>query len=146
MKKYLIFVVFGAFFGFLLSRAGATRYDVISDMFLFKNLQLIWVIGTAFALNLIVFQIVRRTGLNSRDGQPLAVPQRPYHAGIIPGAVLFGLGWALVGVCPGTVMAQLGEGRLASLFIIVGIFAGAWLYPKFHVRWFKGSSVASGAD
>jgi len=57
MKRYGLFLVLGAIFGFTLSRAGATHYDIISDMFRFKNPQLYFVIGTAFVLNLVAFQV-----------------------------------------------------------------------------------------
>ena len=50
------------------------------------------------------------------------------HAALIPGALLFGLGWGLVGACPGTVLAMSGEGKLGAFFTIVGIALGTYLY------------------
>jgi uncharacterized protein len=144
VKKYGIYLLFGSVFGFILSRAGATRYDVIADMFRFRNPQLYFVIGTAFVLNLIAFQILRRFGVSGRGETALNLPERSYHTGIVPGAVIFGLGWAITGTCPGTAMAQLGEGHLSSLAILAGVFVGAWVYPKVHSRYFDWNATRCG--
>lgn len=144
MKRYGLYLVLGTAFGFTLSRAGATRFDVIADMFKFRNAQLYFVIGTAFVLNLIAFQILRRSNSSGRYGMPLNLPDRHLHPGIIPGAILFGLGWAITGTCPGTAMAQLGEGHLSTLAIIGGTFAGAWIYPRIHARFFNWQASRCG--
>jgi uncharacterized protein len=129
MKRYGLYLILGTLFGFALSRAGATNYDIIADMFKFKNPQLYFVIGTAFFLNLIAYQVLKRAGVSGRYGAPLNLPDRTFHPGIIPGAMIFGVGWAITGTCPGTAMAQLGEGHLAALIVIAGTFVGAWIYP-----------------
>lgn len=144
MKRYGLYLVLGTLFGFTLSRAGATRFDVIMEMFQFRNPQLYFVIGTAFALNLIAFQILRRGQIAGRYGMPLNLPDRIFHPGIIPGAIIFGIGWAITGTCPGTAMAQLGEGHLSALIVIGGVFAGAWLYPRIHARFFNWQASRCG--
>lgn len=142
--KYLPYLLFGAVFGFILSRAGATRFEVINGMFLFSDFQLYFVIGGAFLLNLVAFQALSRSGITGRGGAALNLPTRVFHPGIVPGAVIFGIGWAVTGTCPGTAMAQLGEGHLASLATLGGIFAGAWIYPKAHARWFHWQATRCG--
>lgn len=144
MKRYGLFLVLGAIFGFTLSRAGATHYDIISDMFRFKNPQLYFVIGTAFVLNLVAFQVMRRIGVSGRYGMPLNLPDRVFHPGVIPGAAIFGIGWAITGICPGTAMAQLGEGHLAALVTVAGVFVGAWIYPRVHARYFDWQASRCG--
>lgn len=47
--------------------------------------------------------------------------------GLVWGSALFGVGWALSGVCPGTALAQVGEGQLAGAVVVLGILGGAWL-------------------
>jgi uncharacterized membrane protein YedE/YeeE len=144
MKRYGLYLLLGTIFGFTLSRAGATRFDIIADMFKFRNAQLYFVIGTAFMLNLIAFQIMRRVRVAGRNGMPLNLPEKTLHPGIIPGAIIFGLGWAITGTCPGTAMAQLGEGHLSALAIIAGVFGGAWLYPRIHARFFTWQASRCG--
>lgn len=144
MKRYGLYLILGTMFGFALSRAGATNYEIIADMFKFKNPQLYFVIGTAFMLNLIAYQVLKRAGVQGRYGMALNLPDRTFHPGIIPGAMIFGVGWAITGTCPGTAMAQLGEGHLSALIVIGGTFVGAWLYPRIHTRYFNWQASRCG--
>ena len=59
------------------------------------------------------------------------------EAEIVPGGVLFGIGWALCGACPSVPWVQLGEGKLASLATLAGVFAGTILYRTVHARFFR---------
>lgn len=128
MFKYL-FILFGAAFGFILSRAGATTYDFYAKLFLFQDLQLMWVIATAAGVGAIgVLLLKRMTQRSLFDGSPMEYTGKPYKKDLIPGSLLFGVGWGLAGACPGTALAMLGEGKLGSIFTIVGLTFGTYLY------------------
>ena len=128
MKKYA-FLAFGALFGFILSRAGATTYDFYAKLFLFQNLQLLWVIATAAAVGAVGVRILKAVKARSWfEAKPIAFQGKPYKPSLLPGSLLFGLGWGLAGACPGTALAMLGEGKLGSLFTIAGIILGTYLY------------------
>lgn len=118
MLTSLRFLLFGLVFGFLLSRVGATDYDAIAGMFLLTDLHLMGVIGGAV--------VVAGLGLAWKRG-PTITP-KPFKPGLVVGAVLFGAGWAITGTCPGTGLAQIGEGKGVALFTVAGIFAGSALY------------------
>lgn len=120
-------IAFGTLFGFILSRAGATDYDAISGMFRLTDLHLMGVIGIAVAVAALGFAVARRRGSRARNGEPLELTTKPMTRGLAAGAVLFGVGWAVSGTCPGTALAQIGEGRLAGLATFAGILLGAWL-------------------
>lgn len=127
--KRALFVLFGAAFGFLLSRAGATTYDFYAELFLFRDLQLLYVILAAAATGFVGLSISRL--LKSRElisGAPLNYDKKPYKKGLIPGSLIFGLGWGLAGACPGTALAMLGEGKLGAGVTIIGIFIGVYLH------------------
>jgi hypothetical protein len=113
-------------FGFVLSRVGATDYDAIHGMFMLTDLHLYGVIGTAVAVAALGFAYVRRRTLRGPGGVPLAIVAKPMKPGLIIGGLMFGAGWALTGTCPGTALAQLGEGTLAGGITILGILAGAY--------------------
>jgi hypothetical protein len=115
------------FFGFVLSRVGATDYDAINGMFMLTDLHLYGVIGTAVAVSALGFAYVRRRKVRSAGGVPLAIVAKPMQPGVIWGGLLFGAGWALTGTCPGTALAQLGEGTMGGGITILGILAGAYL-------------------
>jgi uncharacterized membrane protein YedE/YeeE len=120
---------FGLLFGFILSRAGATSYDAIAGMFRLTDLHLFGVIGVAIAVNVIGFRLLARRG-RARGGEALALVRKPWTPGLVTGGLLFGVGWAVSGTCPGTALAQIGEGRLAGLFTFGGILFGAWLQGR----------------
>jgi uncharacterized membrane protein YedE/YeeE len=117
----------GALFGFILSRSGATDYDAIAGMFRLTDLHLFGVIGVAVAVSAVGFVVARRSGMKALSGEPLALTKKPMTRGLAAGALLFGVGWAVSGTCPGTALAQIGEGRLAGVVTFSGILFGAWL-------------------
>jgi hypothetical protein len=117
------YLAFGLLFGFLLARVGATDYDAISGMFQLTYLHLMGVIGLAVALNAIGFLLLRRRGVRARSGEALALAPKPMTRGLLAGSLLFGVGWALSGSCPGTTLSMIGQGKLAGLVIFAGILA-----------------------
>jgi uncharacterized protein len=120
MKSFLQFLLFGAGFGFLLSRVGATDFDVVAGMFLLTDLHLMGVIGVAVGVAGVGLALLRRRGA--------VLKSKPMKPGLWVGAVLFGAGWAVTGTCPGTGLAQIGEGKWLALFTVAGVLLGSALY------------------
>lgn len=112
----------GTLFGFILSRAAATSYDAIHGMFRLTDLHLVGVIGLAIAIAAAGFAAARR-----RPTLAKAMAVKPMKPGLVLGGLMFGAGWAISGTCPGTAIAQLGEGTLAGGITILGIALGAYL-------------------
>ena len=122
-------LVIGMGFGFVLGWARLTDYDVIHDMLLLRRFDVFMMIGTAVATAAIFARLLRAANARSLVGGELITwtsisPMRNH----VTGSVLFGLGWALSGTCPGPVAAQLGRGQLAGLFTFAGILAGVALF------------------
>ncbi|HER19953.1 MAG: YeeE/YedE family protein [Halothiobacillaceae bacterium] len=134
-RRNVLFLAFGIGFGFLLSRAGATSPAIISDLLLFEDLRLLWVIVTAVCLGAALTWIAWRLQWRARNtGQPITIQHKPFKRGLVTGAVLFGLGWAGTGVCPGTALAMIGEGKGFALWvgagIVLGAGAGSWVSQR----------------
>lgn len=110
---------FGLLLGFSLSHIGFGDFGEVHRMFTFADLRLVLTFGGAVALCAAGFALVSRRWQFIR---------RRVQTGSVVGGVLFGLGWALSGACPGIVLVQLGEGRLYALLTLGGIFAGTWLF------------------
>jgi uncharacterized membrane protein YedE/YeeE len=127
-------LIFGVLFGFVLSRIGATDYDAIAGMFKLTDLHLMGVIGGAVVLSALGFWLVRRSAGHSLNGEPIVLAQKPMKRGLVAGSLMFGVGWALSGTCPGTALAQLGEGRWAALATIGGILLGSYLVESRAAR------------
>ncbi len=128
MRQSLIFLAFGALFGFILSRVGATDYDAIVGMFALTDLHLMGVIGSAVLVAGVGLRLLRRR--RPTLAALASMTPKPRKAGNVVGGLLFGAGWAITGTCPGTVMAQLGEGKMVALFTLTGILIGAALYQR----------------
>src|SRR5579871_2329882 len=110
---------FGILFGYFLSKSRATDYDSIEAMFLCREFQLYGVIIVSVAVVSLGLFLLRRSGNKAYSGQ--AVEMEP-------------LTWdpsRLAGTCPGTSLAQIGEGKLIAVATVVGIVAGVWAYKKF---------------
>jgi uncharacterized membrane protein YedE/YeeE len=76
----------------------------------------------------IAARILRAAGVRSLvGGAPISWSLSRPTRNHVYGSVLFGVGWAISGTCPGPVAAQLGRGQLAALFTLAGIFAGVVL-------------------
>jgi uncharacterized protein len=128
------FLVFGALFGFALSRARATDYDTIAGMFRLTDFHLVGVIGSAIATAAVGFWLLRRTGNRTATGQAIELGDKPWRSGAVWGGLTFGTGWALSGACPGTALAQVGEGKLVALVTVAGILSGTYLYGHLRSR------------
>ncbi|MGM0516913.1 MAG: DUF6691 family protein [Pseudomonadota bacterium] len=133
--RNLAFLAFGTGFGFLLSRAGATSPDLIAGLLLFDDLRLLWVIATAVTVGALLSWLAWRLGWRAvGTGAPISLKRKPFKRGLVTGAVLFGIGWAVTGVCPGTALAMLGEGKWFAAWVGIGIVAGAGLGSRLNRR------------
>ncbi len=128
--KPLVFLTSGALFGLLLSQARATDYAAIHGMFKLTDLHLFGVIGVAIATAAAGLALLRRSASTALNGERINVSPKPYHKAVFVGGVVFGVGWALSGACPGTALAQLGEGKLYAVATVFGIVFGTWLRQR----------------
>lgn len=142
--RVLSSVLYGALFGFILSRTGATRFDFLHDMFTFRAFHMYGVIGTAVPIAMLGFWLVRRLKAKGTLPPATKLPERRLHPGVVPGAILFGAGWGLSGTCPGPAIIQVGEGHLIALCTVGGILLGSWLYRLVHARFFRWPAEVCG--
>jgi uncharacterized protein len=126
MRRDLRVAAFGVALGYVLSWMGFADYEEVLAMFSLQSPRL-WM---AFALSVVV------AGIGFRYDRK-AAPRRRLHPGIVPGSILFGVGWAITGVCPGSALTQMGEGQLPAVVSVSGIFVGAWVYGMVHKRFFR---------
>lgn len=130
----LKFLLFGTGFGYILARVAATDYATIGNMFLLRDLHLMGVIGLAIVVGGAGMMWMRKRATSGPDGRPLPLHGKPRMAGNLWGGLLFGVGWAVTGTCPGTALAQLGEGKLTALATLAGILVGNFIYRRVGAR------------
>jgi uncharacterized membrane protein YedE/YeeE len=139
MSTHLRLLGMGALLGFSLSRIGFTSWDEVHAMFTFAS----WRMFLAFALG--VSLLTAAFAVIQRRSKP-AWPARPIQRGTLLGGVLFGLGWALSGACPGVTLAQLGEGRFYALFVLLGVGIGNAAYGALLERRFTSARAPAAAS
>jgi uncharacterized membrane protein YedE/YeeE len=124
MTTSIVTLVLGMFFGLALNKAGLTKYHKIVNVFRLSDLAVLKFMMTAL--------VVAMTGLYALRGVgALTFPAVPptYIVGNLVGGLLFGVGMALAGFCPGTCVAGAGEGKLDYLIPgLLGFLTGAALY------------------
>ena len=128
----LVFVLSVAF-GFLLSRSGAADFDVIQHMFLFDSFHMYGLLAVGVGLTAPGLWLLGRYG-RTLTGQPIHLAAKPIHGGSIPSGLLFGVGWAMTGMCPGPILVTLGEGKVVALAALAGALLGTWLFGVNYVR------------
>lgn len=131
MARYAWIALLGLLFGVTLSRSGAADYGYIQGMFLLTDLQLYGILASGVAVTGVGLWLLERWG-RTATGEAIAVKPKAVHRGNLVGGALFGVGWAITGMCPGPVMVNVGEGKLYAVAAFAGVVAGAWLVGRFH--------------
>lgn len=118
-------IITGLGFGYTVGNIGFGDYAELNRMFTFQDLRMFLAFAGAVVIIAGVFALlrVRRT------------PGR-IHAGVIPGAVLFGAGWAISGGCPAIPIVQVATGYLPAVVTIAGIAVGMRLCRWANARYF----------
>ena len=130
MGRKIGFLLAGVFFGFTLSRSGASDYNYIYHMFTGENLKLALLMGTAIIVAAIGMIILKALGNKDVKGKEIKINRKPLNKYTIIGGILFGIGWAVSEACPGTVLAQIGEGKVLGLVTFLGMLVGTYIYAR----------------
>jgi|SRR5690606_26314808 len=129
MIKAFKYLLVGFVFGIVLTKSEAVSWYRIYEMFHFQSFHMYGIIMTAIATGLVGVQLIKRLKLKDIKGQPIAIADKePGSLRYWIGGLIFGLGWALVGTCPGPIFILLGAGYWSLLFVLVGALAGTFIY------------------
>lgn len=124
MSTYVIALFLGVFFGFSLNKAGLTKYHKIVNVFRLTDMAVLKFMMTALIVSMSGLYLLRGLGLVTFPNVPAT-----YVVGNIVGGLIFGVGMALSGYCPGTCAAGSGEGKLDYLIPgLLGFLVGATIY------------------
>ncbi len=129
LRKYVLFFVVGIFFGVVLTKSEVISWYRIYEMFHFDSFHLYGVIGSAVLIGIIGTAIIKRGKLKATNGYPITfVPKSRNVARYLIGGTIFGLGWALVGACPGPIYTLIGYGYSVIVIVLLSAIAGTWVY------------------
>ncbi len=115
-------------FGIILVKSQVISWFRIQEMFHLQAFHMYGVIGSAIATGMISIQLIRRFGVKTFTGEPIVIPKKKFHWGNVYGGLIFGLGWAITGACPGPLFAQIGSGFLVIIVSLCSAIAGTWVY------------------
>ena len=127
--KYLKYIIVGFVFGVVLTKSEAVSWYRIYEMFQFQSFHMYGIITVAVVTGIIGLQIIKRVQLKNIKGEPIKVADK--EEGSIRywlGGIFFGLGWALVGACPGPIFILIGAGFLPAILILIGALLGTFIY------------------
>ncbi|WP_417350197.1 DUF6691 family protein [Flavobacterium alkalisoli] len=127
--RNIIFLIVGTFFGIVMFKSEAASWFRIYEMFQFRSFHMYGIIGSALVLGVLLVQLIKRKRLKDMSGNPiLIVPKDKSFSRYMFGGILFGLGWALAGACPGPMFVLAGAGFYPILIVIAGAVGGTWVY------------------
>jgi uncharacterized membrane protein YedE/YeeE len=124
----LKYLAVGLGFGIIFVKAEIISWFRIQEMFRFQSFHMYGVIGSAVLVGLISVQIIKRFNIKTIYGETIVFHPKEFNKGNIYGALLFGLGWAITGACPGPLFAQIGSGATVIAVTLLSAIGGTWVY------------------
>lgn len=129
--KYLLV---GVIFGIVFVKSEIVSWFRIQEMFRLDSFHMYGVIGSAVVVGLLSIWIIKKFNIKTLSGETVSIADKTFDKGQIYGGVLFGIGWAITGACPGPLFAQIGAGYLAVAVTLLSAIAGTWVYGLIRAR------------
>lgn len=129
--KYLIV---GIMFGIVFVKAEIVSWFRIQEMFRLQSFHMYGVIGSAVIVGMISVFLIKKFNIKTLDGETVVFHPKKFQKGQIFGGLIFGLGWAITGACPGPLFAQIGSGYVVIIATLLSAIAGTWTYGYFKEK------------
>jgi len=117
-------LITGILFGFLLQKGRVVRYDMQIGALRLLDMTILKFFFSAILTGMVGVAVLHQFGI----AKPMILPTN--IGANIAGGLLFGLGWSIIGYCPGTSLGALGEGRTDAFWGILGMLSGAALFAE----------------
>lgn len=127
--RTLIYLLIGILFGITMFKSEAASWFRIYEMFHFQSFHMYGIMGSALGLGIIITQSIKKINIKSFYGEKIVfTPKEKGFSRYIIGGILFGLGWALAGACPGPIYTLIGVGYLPMIIVVISAIFGTFLY------------------
>ncbi len=132
----LVYLGVGTLFGILITKGEVISWFRIQEMFRFQGFHMYGIFATALAVAVPSILLIKKGKIRALNGERIVIPPKVMGRGIryVAGGLLFGVGWALTGACPGPLFALLGAGIPAIGLAIVSAVLGTWSYGMLRSR------------
>lgn len=123
------FLFIGIFFGIVMFKSEAASWFRIYEMFQFESFHMYGIMGSALVLGVLGIQIIKKKKVKDFNGEQIRIaPKDKFFKGNIFGGIIFGLGWALAGACPGPIYTLIGAGYVSVIVVFLAAIFGTFLY------------------
>ena len=124
-----MYLFIGILFGITMFKSEAASWFRIYEMFKFESFHMYGIIGSALTIGIIVVQMIKRFKIKSFYGEEINFnPKEKTLSRYIIGGIIFGLGWALAGACPGPMFTLIGVGYFPIIIVIISSIIGTFIY------------------
>lgn len=130
-KQLIAILIGGILFGFGLAIGNMTKPEVVLSFLQLQDLGLLLLMASAVAVTIPVYFIFKRGNKKPLLGGKFHEFKEGLNKDTIFGAIIFGLGWGISGLCPGSALASVGVGNYPILLGIAGMFIGAYFQGRF---------------
>jgi uncharacterized protein len=126
----LAYFLLGSFFGIVIVKSEAASWFRVQEMFRFQSFHIYGILLAAVATAALSLALMRKLGTRTLGGNAIAIPPKQLGTGrrYWIGGIIFGLGWALSGACPGPMFALAGSGIGVYALLVLSALAGTWVY------------------
>ena len=133
--KYITYILIGFFFGIIMYKSEAASWFRIYEMFEFGSFHMYGIIGSALILGILGVQFIKRNNIKAMGGEEMQLkPKDKSVPRYLIGGIIFGLGWALAGACPGPMYVLAGSGYISILIVIAAALLGTFVYGLLRNR------------
>jgi uncharacterized membrane protein YedE/YeeE len=130
--KFLKFLLLGVVFGIVMAKSEAISWFRIQEMFRFQAFHMYGIIGTAVTLGVVGVALIKKFKIRDFRGNPILFhPKEKSVTRYLVGGIIFGLGWALSGACPGPMVVNIGYGFLPMVIVFIFAIVGTYFYGYF---------------
>ncbi|GAA4470109.1 YeeE/YedE family protein [Nibrella saemangeumensis] len=130
----LKYMVVGILFGIVFVKAEIISWFRIQEMFRLQSFHMYGVIGSAVVVGMISVWLIKQFHIKTIAGETVEFHPKKFTKGQVFGGLMFGLGWAITGACPGPLFAQIGSGYLIVIVTLLSAIAGTWTYGYLRER------------
>jgi uncharacterized membrane protein YedE/YeeE len=118
----------GILFGIVFVKTEIISWFRIQEMFKLQSFHMYGVIGTAVIVGVISVALIKKLKIKTLQGEQIVISPKKFDKGQIYGGLIFGLGWAMTGACPGPIFAQIGAGIGVGIVVFFSALLGTWTY------------------
>jgi uncharacterized protein len=122
------YTIVGIFFGIVFVKSEVISWFRIQEMFHLHSFHMYGIIGTGVMVGAISVFLLKKFKTKTLPGEEITFGGKPYNKGTVIGGLLFGIGWAITGACPGPLYANLGAGFGVAAVMLLSALAGTWVY------------------